>query len=322
MSHEIEMIGDQGQMFSVKETPWHGLGHVLNEAPSIADAINLAGLNWGVDLVPLIAKDSAKDVEHKLVRRSTDGAHLGVVGPRFEPLQNINAFKWFQPFVENGFCSLESAGSLRGGSRVWILAKIISGGDEISIVGDDTIKKYILLAHAHDGSLAIHAGLNPVRVVCMNTLRMAMKQGQLIKLKHTKNAIIALDALRNAMDLANQAFNATAEQYRILAQSACSMDNLSQYIKIVMGYEHETDETISTRGKNIINSIVELADCGIGMDLPNVRGTWWSAYNAVTQFISHKDKKDTDTRVNSMWFGDNVKLNDTALLKAMELCGK
>lgn len=329
MAHELEIKADgTASMFSVAETPWHGLGNVIQEAPpTVEEAIKLAGLDWTVSLVDLVAKDSQADCTHKLVRRDTDGKHLGVVGAAWQPLQNIDAFKWFQPFVDAGFARFETAGALKGGTRVWVLAKVTMGGSDAAVIGDDTVRKYILLAHGHDGSLAIHCGFNPVRVVCMNTLRASLgivegqrgtkPLGAMMKVRHTKNAVVALDDLRDTMNLANETFEATVEQYRKLARHGFDQQALEKYVRVVFGYEAEKD--LAPASKKIVDRVLELVDVGIGHDLKGVRGTWWAAYNGVTQYLSHEYGQAADSRYSELWFGQNAKRNDLALSKALEL---
>jgi phage/plasmid-like protein (TIGR03299 family) len=130
-----------------------------------------AGLDWEVELVPLITADTQSQVAHRAVRRTSDARVLGVVGPRYAPLQNKDAFGWFQPFLDVREAALHTAGSLKSGSRIWVLAKL--NRDPLVIAEGDTVEKFLLLSHGHDGSLAVRCGFTPVRVVCANTLAMA-----------------------------------------------------------------------------------------------------------------------------------------------------
>ena len=182
-------------MFSVRARPWHGLGTVIDTAPTIADAIKLAGLDWRVELEPNYTYLDGAWVETPSqsvikVERLADGSDfrsvLGSVGPAYTPLQNVDAFKWFQPWLDAGVATLETAGSLDGQRRVWVLARITR--DPIVVSGDDEVAAYVLLAHAHDGSLAVRAGLTPIRVVCHNTLSAAIAGGKvesMFRISHT-----------------------------------------------------------------------------------------------------------------------------------------
>ena len=307
MAHEIETMAYFGRL------PWHGLGTALEES-DLYDwqaASKKAGLDWTVDLVPLVTADTQAQVAHKAVRRSTDSKVLGVVGPRYAPLQNQDAFKWFQPFLDAKEAALHTAGSLRGGSRVWVLAKL--NRDPLVIAAGDDVEKFVLLSHGHDGSLAVRAGFTPIRVLCQNTLSMAhgSDASKLIRVRHTKDVLENLANIRAVMDLANQEFEATAEQYRLLARKSINASDLRKYVKRVLKIDEEPAP--STRSLNIVEEIVRLAESGRGNDLPSVRGTMWTAYNGVSEYLTYNRGRSADNRLNSLWFGDGLNANRHAL---------
>ena len=313
MAHEIETMAYFGQL------PWHGLGTALEEG-DLYDwqaASKKASLDWSVDLVPLITADTQAQVAHKAVRRSTDNKVLGVVGPRYAPLQNRDAFAWFQPFLDAKEAALHTAGSLRGGSRIWVLAKL--NRDPLVIAAGDEIEKFVLLSHGHDGSLAVRAGFTPIRVVCQNTLSMAhgSDASKLIRVKHTKDVLENLASIREVMDLANAEFEASAEQYRCLARKSINQADLRRYVKKV--FKVEDDQEGSTRLKNIMEEIVGLAEAGRGNDLPSVRGTMWTAYNGVSEWLTYNRGRSGDNRLNSLWFGDGANTNRHALEVALDM---
>lgn len=313
MAHEIETMAYFGQR------PWHGLGTALDEADLYdwQSASKKAGLDWTVELVPLVTHDTQVKVDHRAVRRTSDSRVLGVVGPRYAPLQNKDAFAWFQPFLDAKEAALHTAGSLRGGSRVWVLAKL--NRDPLVIAEGDEVEKFVLLSHGHDGSLAVRAGFTPIRVVCANTLAMAhgSDASKLIRIKHTRDVLENLANVREIMDLANQQFEATAEQYRRLARKSVNQADLRKYVKRVLKIEDEQD--ISTRSKNIVEEIVRLAEVGRGNDLASVRGTLWTAYNGVSEYLTYNRGRSGDNRLNSLWFGDSALTNRHALDVALEM---
>src|SRR5438093_266603 len=227
MAHEIETMASFGQL------PWHRLGTALEEADLYdwPSASRKAGLDWEVELVPLVTADTQAKVAHRAVRRTSDARVLGIVGPRYVPLQNKDAFAWFQPFLDARAAALHTAGSLKSGSRVWVLAKM--NRDPLVIAEGDTVEKYLLLSHGHDGSLAVRCGFTPVRVVCANTLAMAhgSDASKLIRVKHTRDVVENLANVREVMDLANSEFEATAEQYRRLARQSVNQTDLRRYVK-------------------------------------------------------------------------------------------
>jgi Domain of unknown function (DUF932) len=139
MAHELEMVNGKASMFSVKETPWHRLGMVLDNPPDTATAIRDAGADWRVKLLPLVIADTNRRVAARAVVRVTDGKILSHhVGPDFTPLQNLDAFQWFDPFVASGEATLETAGVLQGGARVWIMARLTASSAEIA--DGDTVR--------------------------------------------------------------------------------------------------------------------------------------------------------------------------------------
>ena len=313
MPHEIESMTFAGQ------TPWHGLGTALadDDLYDWPRACIKAGLDWEAETVPLLTADTQVKVSHVAVRRKTDGRVLGVVGPRYAVLQNREAFRWFQPFLEAKEAALHTAGSLKQGSRVWVLAKM--NRDPLVIAAGDEVEKFILMSHGHDGSLAVRVGFTPVRVVCANTLAMAhgSEASKLIRVKHTRDVHENLANIREVMDLANAEFEATAEQYRLLARKTINQADLRKYVKKVL--KIEDDPKPSARVLNIIDQITGLMDAGRGNDLPSVRGTYWAGYNAVTDYLSHHYGRSESSRRNSLWFGDSANLNRHALDIAVEM---
>jgi phage/plasmid-like protein (TIGR03299 family) len=315
MAHEIESMAYFGEM------PWHRLGTALEET-DLYDwpaASRKAGLDWTVELVPLVTADTQAQVTHRAVRRTSDSRVLGVVGPRYAPLQNRDAFAWFQPFLDAREAQLHTAGSLRGGSRVWVLAKLNRA--PLVIAEGDEVEKFLLLSHGHDGSLAVRCGFTPVRVVCANTLAMAhgSDASKLIRLKHTKDVLENLANVREVMNLANQEFEATAEQFRRLARRSISQADLRKYVRRVL--EVEDDQEASGRLKNLMEEIVGLAEAGRGNNLPSIRSTYWSAYNGVSEWLTYQRGRSDDNRLNSLWFGDGARTNRHALEVALDMAG-
>ncbi len=321
MAHEIE------SMFFVHETPWHRLGTRLEAPPTTREAIVAAGLDWEIGLKPLVTADG-EAVTHRATYRKSDGAILGIVGPAWVPLQNTEAFAFFDPFLGAGEATLETAGSLREGKRVWVLAKMNRAPSVIVPKADDVVEKFILLSNSHDGSLAVRVGFTPVRVVCANTLSMAFddKASKLIRVRHQKNMVSTLAAVRDVMNVANTAFEATAEQYRRLARTDIVAADLSRYVQLV--FQPNKARVIIERPANdsgeesdksrMHDTIAQLFESGRGNTLPGVRGTLWAAYNAVTEYVSHERGRSDETRLNAL-FNDGAQLNQRALDVALAM---
>lgn len=304
----------------IGERAWHGEGNVLlPDDPSrfiVPDFVRKAGLDWTVDLEDMFVRirDQEFSVPNtKAVIRSSDNKVLGTVGARYVPLQNIDAFKWFQPFLDTKEVAFETGGSLKGGTVIWALAKIL--GDDLEVSQGDKILKYLLLTTSHDGSAKTNVGFCPIRVVCVNTLRMAIKDSasKLFGVKHTKNQGAALDVVRDTINLCNRNFEATVDQYKQMLSVKLNENEIRQYVTIVMNGQKEK---VSTRMDNIINSIVHLTKYGKGQqgDL-----NLWFAYNGITEYLSHKIGRNADTRQQSLWYGENAKVNQKALDLALEM---
>ena len=327
MAHEIETnLNGTANAFFVGAPAWHRLGKVFPEGTelTIPDAIVAAGLDWKVRLQPLHMNFDGEQlpVPGYATVRETDKSVLGVVGPSYQPLQNVDAFNWFQPFLDTGKMSLEAAGSLRGGKRVWVLAKI--KGDPCEVVKGDALVRYALLSNGHDGTMAIRAGFTDVRVVCANTMAEAhgSQASKLLRVRHTAGSARALVEVGEIMDLANREFVARVDQLKTLAHKGISVADLKSYVRKVfepkVTLSQVTNETEADEDKNerLLGKIIPLFEKGRGNDMPGVAGTAWAAYNAVNEYLQYERGNEAN-RLDSMWFGDSARLNARALQVAM-----
>jgi phage/plasmid-like protein (TIGR03299 family) len=192
MAHELEIRNGEASMFYVNEVPWHGLGTRLSGPATAAEAIKAAKLDWTVAKVPLYAVQGETSVRvpdaYGVIREDLWGQPacpvLGIVGKHYTPLQNAEAFTFFDPIVGQNAAIYHTAGAIRDGERIWLLAKLPS---QIVVVGDDVADKYLLLSNSHDGGSAVQVKFTPVRVVCNNTLTLALSSGPTIRVAHTRN---------------------------------------------------------------------------------------------------------------------------------------
>ena len=303
-------------MFYAGATPWHGLGEKLEDAPTISEAIEASGLNWEVGTKDLVTVDG-QPVPARATYRKSDDSILGVVGPRYVPLQNKDAFEWFQPFVDAGECSLHTGGSLSDGQKVWVLAQL--NRDPSTVVAGDEVHKFILLSNSHDGTTAIRVGYTPIRVVCVNTLAFAHNHAdsKLLRIRHTQSAQGKLDNVRDIMDNINAQFEATAEQYRFLASRDFNQRDVQKYVKVLLGIDKKPEEDIKTRTRKIMDEILGTIE-GPKQSMPGVRGTWWAAYNGFNEYLNYSKGRNTSNRLESLWFGQNGTDNNKALNLATE----
>ena len=316
MAHKIETRDGKASHFFVGQTPWHGLGTKLNAPPTIEEGIKAAGLDWTVGLKPLFTGEGV-EVSHRATYRECDGKILGVVGPAYHVLQNAEAFRWFQPLLDAGEVELHTAGSLDEGKKVWVLGKIKSQASEI--VPGDEVEKFVLLSNSHDGSQSVRVGFTPIRVVCNNTLTLAHrdKASKLIRCLHFGNVVQTLDSLRDAMNTANSAFEATADQYRLLARKKISRKDLRKYVRKILGFD--ATEEVKPVTQKIFDQVEVFYTSGRGNDMAGVKGTLWAGYNAVTEYLSYSRGQTQNSRLDSLWFGDSARLNRTALEIAVNM---
>jgi len=333
------MIMKNDTMFSTRETPWHKLGVVLPTAPTLDEAIVAAGLDWRVKMCNLQALgDDGKPLDsssiiHRAVIREDTKAVLGVVGPSWTPLQNKDAFKFFQPFIDEGSVSLETAGSLRDNKYVWVLGKV-NKFDPLSqkwsslegeVIKNDPINRYVLLCHGHDGTLAVRVGYTDIRVVCQNTMNMAFnsKASQLIRIKHSAKVKENLENIGSVMNLVTTEFQANLEQLARLTKKNINQEDIKKFVHVIFFDSKALDK--STRTANLYSEMLgrinQLVEEGKGADITGVRGTVYGLVNAATEYLTHEAQSSVESRLNSLWFGDNSRVNQRIMDYALEMVG-
>jgi len=324
--HDIEMRNNTNSFAFAGATPWHSLGQQVtgDDTKNYISFLKAANMEWGVYKSPLYRKDENNQFiptqDSFSVIRDVDNAYLGTVGPQWEPIQPSEALKWFQPVVDSGLATFETAGVLKNGRVIFAMCKINSENNEVT--KGDAINRYILLSTSFDGTQSTRAGFTNIRVVCANTLAQAKEsaESKLLRIRHHRRQTEVLDKVREIMVLANNEFQATMEQYRFLAKSKIvNHKDLVQYVIKVLDIELDENNEMPTRSKNRVKEVSDLAYIGVGSDL--AAGTWWSAYNAVTEFLSHKAGRNPDNRYTSLWFGQNANLNKRALDLATQVAG-
>lgn len=296
MAHEIEKMAYFG------ETPWHGLGVRTPEAMTASAALTLGGLDFRVIKAPIYLADGS-EIRDNFATIRTDRSEdnvLGIVGSKYTPLQNSESFGFFDSIVSADEAMYHTVGSLRGGRQVWILAKLPG---EIRVIGDDITEKFLLLTNSHDGTSGVQILLTPIRVVCANTLRAALKGGlnTTFNIRHTSSVQAAVRQAADVMGFANQYFREIQEAYQAMATTQVSYEGAVSYLEACLQIDGSDAET-STRSKNLLSDATGRLLNGRGMDLPGVRGTVWGAYNAATDFVDHREYRSADVRLDNAWF--------------------
>ena len=184
-------------MFSVRETPWHGLGRIVMEAPASREALELAGLDWQVESRNIYSGTGAMIPGYRANVRSTDDAVLGVVSDRYRIVQNEEAFQFTDDLLGEGV-TYETAGSLQGGKKVWMLARL----PRKYLIAGDQVEPYLVIFNSHDGSSGVKVAMTPIRVVCQNTLNLALNTAKRSwTARHTENVLLRVQDARETLQL-------------------------------------------------------------------------------------------------------------------------
>lgn len=312
MSHALEMIDGVAQMAYVGELPWHGLGFEVDPDISPIEMMKVAGLDWTVDKLPLTATDPLGNViqtKSSALVRSTDNKLLDIVPNSWQPVQNQEAFEFFNEFIDNNDMEMHTAGSLFNGKRVWALAKVKEG---FTVFGGDDVESYLLFSSPHQFGRAIDIKFTPIRVVCNNTLSYALsklEQNQ-VRISHRKefDPTMAKEMLGIASNQLVQ-YRETAE---FLGSKRYTEDTLLEYYKELFP-TYSDDKTVISRQAE---RAVELTETQPGNQF--ARGTFWNAFNAVTFITNHEYGRSNDGRLDSLWFGANNTRNRKALDLALD----
>jgi phage/plasmid-like protein (TIGR03299 family) len=328
MAHELEIRDGQACMMYAGETPWHKLGTKVEKEVTAAACMRLAGLDTECEKRPLFIRGKSEvdgipvigsQVQGKYaVVRLDDEKVLGVVGESYQIIQNRECFDFLDSIVGEGQALYHTAGSLFGGSRIFITLKL----PEDSVIGDDKVERYVLLATSHDGSLALTARMTGVRVVCANTLAVALGRGtqQSVTIYHTQNYKDKVAEARRVLGLADLYYRHMETEFNKMLDAALRESDLSRFVNSLFpdtqkaegGKVKASASTIKKRDR-----IRELARAGRGNKA--VAGTRYAAFQAVTEFVTHERNPNVspgrdreDVRVNSMLFGSGRELTQRA----------
>ncbi|WDL98104.1 DUF932 domain-containing protein [Alicyclobacillus sp. ALC3] len=309
MAHMVET------MFSVRETPWHGLGKVIENAPNSLVAIQEAGLDWDVVQEPIYLGDSTNAIEgHFANVRNNDCSVLGVVSSRYTIVQNAEAFAFTDALVGNGDVRYETAGSLKGGRKVWMLARM---NREYDIMGDK-VDPYICFTNTHDGSGAVRVLMTPVRVVCNNTLNMALDSAKRQwSTFHVGDVSRKLVEAQRTLLLADEYLDALNENANLMADVKLTEFKVRELVNNLIPIDEKATERAKSTAKLKQQGILQAYKAE---DIKQFRGTGWGFLNAVADFVGHAEPtRNTDTftenRFSSIIRGDNLFDEATALLR-------
>ena len=285
-------------MMYVREKPWHGLGTKVDEAPTSAEALELAGLNWKVEQTPVYTADGTLIPNYKANVRNTDNSVLGIVTDRYQIVQNEEAFEFTDSIVgetENGVVKYETAGSLNHGKKIWLLAKMPT-----QKVLDDEVEPYMCFTNSHDGSGAIRICMTPIRVVCQNTLNMALSQAKRSwSTKHVGDIESKLEEAKMCLELADEYMYNLGIEAEKLANTALRREQIDE----ILNEMFPVDDLTSERKKSNIQQIKD--EFYIAYFMPDIEkfiGTAWGAINAMSDCVTHTaPKRNTVDFYNNRW---------------------
>jgi len=339
MAHEltIRTDGTVEAAYSLKAA-WHGLGQVIDHAMTSEDAMREAHLNWGVLQAPLRGLDMRPDPpvsieipDHVANIREDDGAVLGIVGKDYQIVQNAEAFSFLDALVPDGIVKYESAGSLKGGKRVWVLARM---PETFDVAEGDKLEQYILMLTSHDGTRAVTVKPTSVRVVCQNTLDMSMAMGgrslevagvgedvlkqakqMVLSIRHTKNAGKNVKTALGMVTSAQAAFDVYHSRAKRLAGIGFDTSRLQALTEILIPKEDGINDTYRAK----VRAGIMGAFTDDPQNIASIRGTAWAAFNAVTQYVDHEarfhgeGRQRAENRMVSVTEGANARLKVQAL---------
>lgn len=316
MSHELEIVNGEAQMAWSGEVPWHGLGTKVLPDLTPEQMMEAAGLNWRVVKHPLFAQINGQRVEtnHEALVRETDGRILSIVTDSWNPVQNEEAFEFFNEFVNAGDMEMHTAGSLRGGRQVWALAKIKDSF--FDLFGGDRTEGYLLFSNPHQFGKAIDVRFTAIRVVCNNTLTLSLGAGTSRGVSLNHRHVFDPSKVKETLGIATGNLQRYKEMAEFLGSKQYKKETVVEYFNRVFPSTSKAKEEEKQTASRMARLAYEGLELQPGAEY--AEGSWWQAFNSVTYLTDHRGGRSVDNRLNSAWFGGNKDRKINALNLAME----
>jgi len=275
------MAANVESMFYTREKPWHGLGTRVEDAPSSSEALQLAGLDWTVMQEPIYTGTMEVISGYKANVRDSDRKVLGVVTDRYKIIQNQEAFAFTDALLGEGV-RYETAGSLQEGRRVWLLARL----PREYIISGERISPYLVFSNTHDGSGAVKVALTPVRVVCNNTLNLALGTAKRSwSMIHTGNIRGKIQEAKNTLFMAEQYMDSLGKEFERLRRQKVTDRQVAEYIELLLPIE---ESATAVQSKNVRKLREDMQSRYYDApDLKNVGNNAYRFINAVSDFATH-----------------------------------
>ena len=294
------MAANVETMFSVREKPWHGLGTIVMEAPTSADALRLAGLDWNVVQEPIYTLFKDEVEGYKANIRDSDRKVLGVVSDRYKVVQNADAFSFTDELLGKGV-RYETAGSLQDGKKVWLLARL----PREYIIAGERISPYLVFSNTHDGSGSVKVAITPVRVVCNNTLNLALNTAKRsFSMIHTGNIQDKIQEAKDTLFMAEEYMDCLGIEFEQLRRQKVTDAQLKEYIEQLLPMEKDATPVQS---KNILKLREDMKRRYY--DAPDLQKVGNNAYrfiNAVSDFATHSNPLRKTANYNENLFARTI----------------
>lgn len=315
MAHMIEMIDGKAQMAYAGDLPWHGLGTKVPADVTPRQMLEAAGLDWNVELYPAYADVQGKKIYsgRSVLVRDRDNKVLDTVGDDWKPVQNDEAFNFFNDFVGAGDMEMHTAGSLRDGQIVWGLAKV---KDSFELFGGDQVDSYLLFTNPHKYGQSIDVRFTPIRVVCNNTLTLSLSQkaNQMVKVSHRQE--FDGDRVKEMLGVAKEKLQSYKEMAAYLGSKRYTNESIVEYFQRVFPVLTQKADSKKDLSKSA-QMALDIMDQQPGAEY--AEGSWWQAFNSVTFMTDHVIGRNADNRLQSAWYGANKNLKIKALETAVEM---
>ncbi len=315
MAHNLNYNSGSGE-YSIftKGSAWHGLSQVVTEAQTSEEALKLAHLDYEVEKQPLYTKDGLVLSNNFATVRLDNGVPLGVVGNRYQILQNKDAFKFIDDIVGSSLGIYESAGALGKGERVFITCKL---PDTLVVGKNDVADQYFVITNSFDGSKVLEMLYTSVFVVCENTLREALRSGKhKQRVRHTTNIHNSMLDKASIMGISLKNLESQTELFNNLAKISITDKQLRKYIELAMNpsIEQINLDDYTTRFTNKVDEVMDYALSSPEQLIEERKGTLWGAYNAITGFINNRESyKTPEKKFTSIMYGTGYARSQEAL---------
>ena len=319
MSHRIEQMAYTGA------APWHKLGSELPANQPIEVWAEKAGMNWEIKDTPVCFQTHGVDgkqvhpfQDQRVLFRSDSLQPLSVVGSRYQVVQPMEVLEFYRDLTEVSGFQLETAGVLKGGKKFWALART---GQSAALKGSDLVNGYVLLATSCDGTLATTATPTTVRVVCSNTLSIALRDmSEGIRVSHST----AFDAqtVKRRLGIAVSQWEEFMYRMKALSERKIKLKESEQFFSKLFQIRQEQTTPVEATGQDrAVKKLLQLySGHGRGAEMGAAKNTAWGLLCAVTEFVDHERRaRSNDHRLDSAWFGQGAVLKQRALESSLQL---